>query len=122
MHSRSIVLAIGLLAAPLSLLIAPDSASSGQGNMWLTAATTEDTVNGRQLLPAPVPDALPPGVAATDRVAEPGSHTLSAGPTNSTPFSDTPTGTLSEGGDQGSQRDRSLAPADASGVTPNLGR
>ena len=122
MHSRTIVLAIGLLAAPLSLLAAPGVPSSGASGFWLTAATTEDTVNGHQLSPAPVPDALPPGVAPVDRVAEPGSHTLSAGPTNSTPFSDTPTGTLSGGGDQASQRDRSLAATDGTGVTPNLGR
>ena len=31
-------------------------------------------------------------------------------------------GTLSEGGDQGSQRDRTMSPADTSGETPNLGK
>ncbi len=121
MHSRTIVLIIGVLAAPLSLQVAPQTSASGTGNLWLTAGT-EDSVNGHVLTPAPVSNLDPDGVSAVDRAAQPGSHTLDAGPTNSTPFSSTPSGTLSEGGDQGSQRDRSLSPADQSGVTPNLGR
>ncbi len=121
MHSRLIALAVGLLAVPLALAATPGTASS-QASLFPVAALPEDSVNGHLLTPAPMPSELPPGVPAVDRVAEPGSHTLSAGPTNSTPFSDTPTGTLSEGGDQGSQRDRTMSPADTSGETPNLGK
>ena len=122
MHSRTIVLAVGLLAAPLSLLVAPQAASTGASNMLLIAASPEDTVNGHVLTPAPISGLPTPGVPAEDRVAQPG-HTLDAGPINSTPFSDSPTGTLSEGGDQASQRDRTLAPADSdSGAVPNLGK
>ena len=121
MRSSTIVLAVSLLAAPLSLLAAPQPASP-QGNMLLAAAPLEGSVNGHALEPAPLPTVGPAGVSPVDRVAGPGSHTLDAGPTNSTPFSDTPTGSLSEGGTEGSQRDRTLSPSDASGVTPNLGK
>ena len=122
MRSNTIVLAVGLLAAPLSLLAAPGSATPQAGNILLAAAPLEGSVNGHPLEPAPTPTVGPPGVSPVDRVAGPGSHTLDAGPTNSTPFSDTPTGSLSEGGTEGSQRDRTLSPSDSSGVTPNLGR
>lgn len=121
MHSRTIVLAVGMLAAPLSIFAGP-TAPSGASAIWSVAAPLEDSVNGKALEPAPVPSIGPAGVAPVDRVAGAGSRTLGAGPVNSTPFSATPTGTLSEGGDQASQRDRTLAPSDASGVTPNLGR
>ena len=121
MHSRTIVLAVGLLAAPLSMLAAPDP-SAGAGPIWAAAAPLQDTVNGRALEPAPVPALDPVGLPPVDRVAGPGTQSLSAGPVNSTPFSATPSGTLSDGGDQASQRDRTFAPADSSGTTPNLGR
>ena len=121
MHSRLIALAVGLLAVPLALAATPGTASS-QASLFPVAALPEDSVNGHLLTPAPMPSELPPGVPAVDRVAAPGRHTLSAGATNSTPFSDTPTGTLSEGGAQGSQRDRTMSPADTSGETPNLGK
>ena len=79
-------------------------------------------MDGRVLQPAPVPSIDPPGVAPVDRVAGAGSRTLDAGPVNSTPFSATPTGTLSSGADQPSVRDRVRSPADATESTPNLGR
>ena len=70
-----------------------------------------------------MPAVGPPGVAPVDRVAGPGSRTLGAGPVNSTPFSATPTGTLSGGsGGEASQADRTLAPGATVGTTPNLGR
>ena len=87
MHSRTIILAIGLLAAPLSLLAAPETAPTGAGGFWLAAAAGEETVNGRVLTEAPVPNIGPGGVAPVDRVAGAGSRTLDAGPANSTPFS-----------------------------------
>ena len=125
MHSRTIVLAVGLLAAPLSMLTVPSaslSQSTGGSALWAAAAPIQDSVNGRALEPAPVPSIGPVGLSPADRVAGPGSRALEAGPLNSTPFSSTPSGTLSEGGDQASQSDRTLAPSDSSGVTPNLGR
>ena len=122
MRSNIIVLAVGLLAAPLSLLAAPDSTTPPSGNVLLAAAPLEGSVNGHPLEPAPIPTVGPAGVSPVDRVAGPGSHTLDAGPTNSTPFSDTPTGSLSEGGTEGSQRDRTLSPSDTTGMTPNLGK
>ena len=121
MRSNTIVLAIGLLAAPLSLLAAPDPAPT-PANLLLAAAPLEGSVNGHALEPAPLPTVGPAGISPVDRVAGPGSHALDAGPTNSTPFSATPSGTLSEGGSQGSQRDRTEAPSDTTGVTPNLGK
>ena len=122
MHSRTIVLAVGLLAAPLSLLAAPDQSPATTADLWQVAAPADATINGHALEPAPIPTVGPAGVSPVDRVAGAGSHTLDAGPVNSTPFSDTPSGTLSSGGDQVSERDRALSPADTTGVTPNLGR
>ena len=121
MHSRTIVLAVGLLAAPLSMLANPGGAP-GAEPIWPAAAPLQDTVNGRPLESAPVPSVETPGLAPVDRVAGSGGRTLDAGPVNSTPFSAAPSGTLSEGGDQISQRDRTVAPAGGAGVTPNLGR
>ncbi len=118
MHSRAIVVAIGLLAAPLSFLDTPKAATP----VWLAADPVESSVNGHRLESAPVPTVGPPGISPVDRVAGAGSRTLDAGPVNSTPFSATPSGTLSSGGDQESVRDRVQSPADTSGVTPNLGR
>ena len=65
-----------------------------------------------------MPSIPEPGLSPADRVAGEGSRTLDAGPTNSTPFSSTPSGTLSSGGTQASNSDRVNAPADGSGVTP----
>ena len=122
MRSSTIVLAIGLLASPLALLASPDSMASADSFTQLVGAQSSDTVNGRVLTDAPVPSIGPTGVTPSDRVAGEGSRTLDAGPTNSTPFSSTPSGTLSSGGSQTSNTDRVNAPSDASGVTPNLGR
>jgi hypothetical protein len=121
MRSNIIVLVVGLLAAPLSLLATPGPTPEPT-NVLLAADTLEGSVNGHALEPAPLPTVGPAGVSPVDRVAGPGSHALDAGPTNSTPFSATPSGTLSEGGSQVSQRDRTEAPSDATGVTPNLGK
>ncbi len=122
MRSSTLVLAIGLLASPLALLASPDNAASAAGFAELVAAQTQDTVNGHVLTDAPVPTVGPAGVSPADRVAGEGSRTLDAGPTNSTPFSNEPSGTLSSGGTQTSNADRVNSPADASGVTPNLGK
>ncbi len=122
MRSSTIVLAIGLLAAPLALIVSPDNEASAAGSQVFAAAQSQDTINGHVLTDAPVSSIPPQGVAPVDRVAGEGSRTLDAGPINSTPFSSTPTGTLSSGGTQVSNADRVNAPADASGVTPNLGK
>ena len=123
MRSSTIVFAVGLLAVPLSLMADPQGLSTGSSGFFLTAATPQEgSVNGHPLEPAPVPSIQTPGLSPADRVAAPGSRTLDAGPVNSTPFSATPTGTLSEGGAEASQRDRTLAPSDGGGVTPNLGK
>jgi hypothetical protein len=121
MRSNTIVLLAGLLAAPLALLAAPDS-TPPLANVLLADQPLESSINGHPLAPAPVPSVGPAGISPVDRVAGPGSHALDAGPTNSTPFSATPSGTLSEGGAAGSQRDRTEAPSDTTGVTPNLGK
>ena len=78
MHSRSIVLAVGLLAAPLSMLTAPTASLSQStgGNAFLTAAAPlQDSVNGRALEAAPVPSIAPAGLSPADRVAGPGAAT-----------------------------------------------
>ena len=122
MRSSTIVLAVGLLTSPLALLVSPGNGADAAGFVQLVAGQTDNTVNGHVLTDAPVPNVEPPGLAPVDRVAGEGSRTLDAGPTNSTPFSSTPTGTLSSGGTQASNADRVNAPADGSGVTPNLGK
>ena len=128
MRSSTLVLAVGLLAAPLALLASSDNGAAAAGNgavpgfPMLVAGQTENTVNGHVLTDAPVPSVGPAGLAPVDRVAGAGSRTLDAGPVNSTPFSSTPTGSLSSGGTQASNADRVNAPADGSGVTPNLGK
>ena len=85
-------------------------------------APTETAVNGRPLTDAPLSSLGPEGRPPVDRAARPGTASSDAGPVNGTPFSATPSGTLSEGGSQTDQHDRSLAPANADGVVPNLGR
>ena len=119
MRSHTIILAVGLLAAPLSLggLSESDAAGAPPADQGVS-----NTINGRALLPAPVPSELEAGVSPVDRMAQPGSHSLNAGPINGTPFSDTPTGTLSDGGTQIDRGDRTFTPADSPGATPNLGR
>lgn len=121
MRSHTIVLAVSLLAAPLSLVGLPDSGASAAGAPP-PDQTVSNTINGRALLPAPVPDGPESGVSPVDRVAQPGTHSLDAGPINGTPFSDTPSGTLSDGGTQIDRGDRTFTPADSPGATPNLGR
>lgn len=123
MYSSTIVLAVALLAAPLALLTSPDNMTATDGFAQLVADNTvSNTVNGRPLVDAPVPGGIPAGVAPVDRAAGEGSRTLDAGPVNSTPFSSTPSGTLSDGGTQTSKSDRVDAPSGGSGVTPNLGK
>ena len=121
MRSHSIVLAVSLLAFPLSLLGLPDSGASAAGAPPPDQKVS-NTINGHVLLPAPVPNGLEDGVSPVDRVAEPGTHSFDAGPINGTPFSDTPSGTLSDGGTQIDRGDRTFTPADAPDATPNLGR
>ena len=121
MHASTLVLAVGLLASPLALLGSPENAVEAEAFPMLVAGPADNTVNGHVLTDAPVPSIPEPGLSPADRVAGEGSRTLDAGPTNSTPFSSTPSGTLSSGGTQASNSDRVNAPADSSGVTPNLG-
>ena len=121
MRSTTLVLAVGLLASPLALLASPDNTAEAAGSPQLAAAQTGDTVNGHVLTDAPVPTVGPAGVSPVDRVAGEGGRTLDAGPANSTPFSNAPTGTLSSGGSQTSNTDRVNAPSDGSGVTPTSG-
>ncbi len=122
MRSSTLVLAVGLFTSPMAFLVTPDTGAGATGFPTLAAAQTDETVNGHVLTDAPVPNIAPPGLPPVDRVAGEGSRTLDAGPTNSTPFSSTPSGTLSSGGTQVSNADRVNAPADGTGVTPNLGR
>ncbi len=115
MHAVKFSLAVALAAGPLALLPVSSTLAADQ-----TAPTA--SVGGRPLVDAPLsalgPSALPP----VDRAAQPGTHADSAGPVNGTPFSSTPSGTLSEGGTQPDQHDRSFAASNGSGVVPNLGR
>ncbi len=123
MRSSTIVLAVGLLAAPLALLASPDSTAVAAGFPQLIAQNdVSNTVNGRPLVDAPVPSIPPAGLPPVDRVAGEGGRALAAGPTNSTPFSNTPSGMLSDGGTQVANADRVYAPANDSGVTPNLSK
>ena len=122
MRSSIIVFSVSLLVTPLALLASPDNIASATGFAQLVGAQSGDTVNGRILTDAPVPTVGPAGISPANRVAGEGSRTLDAGPTNSTPFSSSPSGTLSSGGTQIGNSDRVNAPASGSGVTPNLGK
>ena len=123
MRSSTIVLAVGLLSAPLSFLAGrtPDAAlpfdAFNPANVRPVQALVKPGFTD-----APVSSIPPDGVSPVDRAAGAGTRSFDAGPVNSTPFSDTPTGTLSDGGTQVSRGDRTLAPSDGNGVTPNLGK
>ncbi len=121
MRSSTIVLAVGLLAAPLALLTSPDNTAAAEGFPQLLADNdVSNTVNGRPLADAPTPSVEPAGVAPSERVA--GARTVEAGPVNSTPFSNTPSGTVSGGGDQIANADRVDAPSNDPVVTPDLSK
>jgi hypothetical protein len=123
MRSSTLVLTIGLLASPLALLAKPQSEPMTNGSVQLAQATIrsgqnapDQSVNGRPLLDAPVPDTVPLGVSPANRAASAGSRDLTAGPVNATPFSAAPTSALQAG-----------SPATPNGTaggdaTPNLGR
>jgi hypothetical protein len=120
-----VAFAVAVVAAPLSLVSPASGPFAGPS---LTATPVDDggiiekSIDGRPTVDAPLSNLPVEGLPPVDRVAGPGSHALASGPINGTPFSSTPTGTLSEGGTQIAQSDRTLAPADADGVVPNLGR
>jgi hypothetical protein len=123
MRSSTLVLTIGMLASPLALLANPQSGPMTDGLVQMAQATAparqsapDQSINGRPLLDAPVPDALPQGVAPADRAAGAGSRDLTAGPVNATPFSAAPT--------SGAQAGSPATPNGTPGgdVTPNLGR
>lgn len=118
MQSSILVLITGLLTAPLALVgtagSAPMQNKPVQTVQYSTGAP-EQTIHGRPLTDAPVPDALPK-VAPVDRAAGPGSRSLDAGPVNATPFSAAPTSAEQAGSQAystGSTRD---------GGTPSLGK
>ena len=122
MRSSTIVLAVGLLAPPLALV-----ASTGQGTppaslIQTAKAQTSAPAGARVFEPAPVPGVDPAGVSPADRVAGAGGRALDAGPTDGTPFSSTPSGTLHGAGTQESDADAVRSPADAGATTPNLSR
>ena len=130
MHSRLVAVAVAVVAAPLSL-VSPASSPFAGPSLTPTLANDEigvieKTIGGRPTVDAPLSNLPDQGISPVDRVAQPGSRTLEsgpdAGPINGTPFSSTPTGTLSDGGTQIARSDRTLAPADGDGVVPNLGR
>jgi hypothetical protein len=122
MRSSTLVLTIGMLASPLALLANPQSAQMTDGLIQLAQVTApsqtapDQSINGRPLLDAPVPSISPPGVSPANRVAAPGSRSLTAGPVNATPFSAGPTSGLQSG----SQATPNGTPG--GDVTPNLGR
>ncbi len=97
------------------------TSTDGFARAW-SRTRPQDTVNGRPVVDAPVPRSDPAGVAPVDRVAGEGSRTLDAGPVNSTPFSNAPSGTLSAAAPRPANADRVDSPAERSGVTPNLGK
>jgi hypothetical protein len=123
MRSSTLVLTLGLLALPAALLANPPSQPMTDGVLQLaqntlqnSASAPDQSVNGRPLLPAPVPSGPPPGISPAERVAGAGSRDLVAGPVNSTPFSAGPTSNMQAG-----------SPGSSNGppggiATPNLGR
>jgi len=123
MRSSTLLLTVGLLAAPLALLDNPQTGPMtdelmqlAQNTVTNSQAAPDQSINGRPLLDAPVPDAVPLGVSPANRAAAAGSRDLTAGPVNATPFSAGPTSALQSG-----------SPATPNGTaqgdaTPNLGR
>ncbi len=126
MRSSTIVLAVGLFAAPLALLTTPD-VSKGGGNIFAEAraqgsAPGGQPLNNRTFTDAPVSNLATPGVAPADRVAGEGGRTLDAGPVDGTPFSNLPAGYLADGGSQITERDRVYQPKEGQDTTPSLSR
>ena len=123
MHPSNIAFAIALVASPLALMTPVASpARSPALTLVADSPAAPATLNGRALVDAPVPNIEPHHLSIVDRAAQPGIHSDDAGPINGTPFSAAGSGTISEGGSQSDQHDRSFAAADNSGVVPNLGR
>ena len=120
MRSSTIVLAVGLLAAPLALFGSPGAGTPSGGLVQVASAQVPAKTG--VFVDAPVPRVDPAGISPADRVAGAGGRTLDAGPANGTPFSSTPSGTLGGGGTGESNADAIRSPADAGDTTPNLSR
>ena len=122
MQPTSIAFAVAVVAIPLSLVPPSYRPIANAVFTPVADATPATTKDGRPLVDAPV-SALspPPGGSPAESVAEPGTHSAAAGPSNATPFSSTPSGTLGEGGTDTTQGSRA-APASEPGVVPELGR
>lgn len=116
MHTRIIIVATGLLSAPLSLLATPGTTALQPSAIWPAAAPAESSVNGHTLAPAPMPTVGPAGVAPVDRAGGSNSRTEGAGPVESTPFSAAPEGMFSSGSEQ------VRSPTDSTGIPRTLGR
>ena len=74
----------------------------------------------RGYTPAPVPNVAAPDVAPSERAGGPGLQATNTGPTNSTPFSAAPSGTL-VGSDRIGQDSKNETPG-ALPTTPNLAK
>ena len=122
MHSSNLTFVIALLASPLALLPLASHSAAGQPLLAADQTVGSSTLGGRPLVDAPLSTLGPARLPPVDRAAQPGTHSDSAGPVNGTPFSATPSGTLSEGGTQPDQHDRSFAASNDTGVVPNLGK
>ena len=120
MRSSTIVLVVGLLAAPLALFGSPETGTPSTG--FLQAANAQVPAKTGVFVDAPVPRVDPAGISPSDRVAGPGGRALDAGPADGTPFSSTPSGTLQGGGTTESNADGIRSPADPGDTTPNLSR
>ncbi len=122
MHPSNLVLAISLLAVPVSLMTNPPGSQGAAADQFNPSAVMRvQALNRYQpFTPAPVSPLSGSGqLPPSERAAGPGSHSFDAGPVNGTPFSDTPSGTLSDGGAQVSRGDRTYTEGN---VTPNLGK
>jgi hypothetical protein len=121
MRSSTIVLATGLLAAPLSLLAGQDNTPAPVVPA-ADLSVTQTAVNGHVLTPAPMPAIGPSQGSRVDRMGGPDGQAMTAGPVNATPFSAAPAAPLTNAGAQTSPADRTAPPADGTGVTPSLGK
>lgn len=123
MHPSNIAFAVALVASPLALMTPAHSPTRSEALTFVAdPAATPSAVHGRPLVDAPLSDLEPDNLSVVDRAAQPGIHSDDAGPVNGTPFSAAGSGTISEGGAQEDQHDRSFAASDNTGVVPNLGR
>ncbi len=89
-------------------------------SLLLVALPAMPRAQQQRYTPAPVPGVAAPTVAPAERAGGPGMQATNTGPTNSTPFSASPSGTL-VGSDRIGQDTKNETPG-GTPTTPNLSK